>query len=265
MGIDYVIDRDCPVKEQLSTDGIVERIKARGRAEMVLNIVRDSGDHRTPSEITFQTMLQTPDGVEEKEVSVQELLDQAAVLDDLEPHCEGCPANALGHHFGCYNYISYPLQTAAEEWLMARLPAELTGTAGHLLTAAVRDLEIDGAPVAQMRQDETFFEERTPAHRRWGGLLSRNHFELTSDQLLQMMFAVGDLQPSHAAMVCLFLGVLPHDLEPEILRDSTALRQQLATAELERPEADDGTGGLLLFLHAMRVAATLECDLLVDF
>ena len=265
MGIDYVIDHSCPVKDELSTPGLVELIKARGWAEMVLSMVRDQGDTRDPAEITFRTLLQTPDGVEEKEVSVKELLDQAAALEDLERHCDGCPANALGHHFGCCGYLNYPIKATAEEWLMARLPADLNGTAGHLLSVAVQDLEIDGEPIAQMREDETFFEARKPARRRWGGLLARAHFELTSDQLLQMMFAVGDVQPSHGSMVCLFLGVLPHDIDPVELRDPTTLRQRLAAAELERPGAEDGTGGLLVFIHAMRVAAVLGDDLLVDY
>jgi hypothetical protein len=257
MGIDYVVERSCPLKDALSTPRMVELVKGRDRALSVLAMLRERGDTPDPASITFTSVLQTPDGIEEKEVSVQSLLDAAGELKAHEHHCTDCPANLLAEPCGCYGYVRYPIPAKAEQWLMALLPKDLGSTAGQLLRRAVADFSYDGEPMRELRQDATFLEDRQPVRQRWGG------WELTSDQLLQMMFCVGDVQPVHATLLALFLGLLPHNTDPAVLGDRTKLCQKLSTAEL--PPVSEESVDLLGFLRALVVAAVLDCEVLVDY
>src|SRR5262249_9510008 len=159
-----------------------------------------SGDTRPPGEITFQRHIHTPDGQRDvEEVSVQSLLDEAKELDQHAVHCEGCKANVFREPFGCYGRISYPIRAATEEWLLSRLPADLDSPAGQLLRRAVTDFQYDGGPFLRMRPDDVFFERHQPVRRIWE--TARGAWEITSDQVLEMLFGVGNLQPAHCLML----------------------------------------------------------------
>ncbi len=90
MAIDYVIDYRCYPKQELTAEGIQERLKGRARAEAVIDLFRRSGDQRPVSEIGFELARNTPDGPEETRViMVQDLLDRAETLAPYEHYCEG--------------------------------------------------------------------------------------------------------------------------------------------------------------------------------
>src|SRR5690606_23769631 len=110
MAIDYVIDLDCIPKQTLGTMGILERLKGRDRAHAIIQLYRQNGDNRPPSEMGFEMVRTAADGNEETQVIiVQHLLDSADELIPLEHHCDGCPANRTGDPFGCMGQISYPI------------------------------------------------------------------------------------------------------------------------------------------------------------
>jgi len=264
MGADYMIELECRPKQQLTADGIVAKLKARSQAEAVLEMARANGDRRPPSEITFTTVLMRPQGRTEAEVSVQALLDEAEALTACEAECRRCPARPDAEAFGCKGYVNYPVQAATEQWLMSRLPDTLDGIAGHLLKSAVKDLGWDGSYTANMRaQGDTFFESRTPITRKWGGLFSR--FVLTSDQLWQMMFGLGSLQPSHCGMVSLFLGLPSHqEMIGTAPPETTLALIQAEAARLIASGSGTQTATMARFVGAMAVAAALDVSLFID-
>src|SRR5258706_1560123 len=76
----------------------------------------------------------------------------------------------------------------------------------------------DGAPTAKLRAaGTTYFESRIPHGVRWQAE-DGSVIEISSDQLFQMMFMVGPLQPTHCMMIALFCGVIPHDTSVHALR-----------------------------------------------
>src|SRR5262249_8370605 len=147
-----------------------------------------------------------------------ELLEQARALEPERGHCAACPANGDSPGVGCYKSIPYPIPEEAEAWLLRLLPDDLSSTAGQLLQRAVADSVAAGATAAGMRDDgDTFFESRQALSVTWGE--GDGAFEIDSDQIFHMLFHVGHLGSTHALMVCLFFGVLPHDTELEALGD----------------------------------------------
>src|SRR5262249_37275996 len=102
----------------------------------------------------------------------------------------------------------------------------------------------------------TFFESDLPARVEWG------ETSLTADQLFQMLFLVGPLEPSHALMIALFLGVLPHDTPPRDLRDRKRRDRLLSQATV--PVEDARVQPVAEFLRSMALACTLDVRVLVD-
>lgn len=267
MGIDYVVDLGCTPKRELSTRELVSLIKSHGQAETVLSLARERGHTPSPADLRFSVVVTKPTGTETREVTAQELLDSAGPLHDLAHHCAGCPANledpAFPSGFGCYGHIPYPLSEETEAWLMALLPARLDCTAGEFLVRAVRDFGWDGSYAANLRgQGDVFFEGQEPCRRDWGGELA-----MSSDQLFDMLFGVGDLQPAHAAMLTLFLGLVPHDIDVDSLSAAFGEPARLRALFHACPipaEPESGTGGVHRFLGALRMAAALDVPLAID-
>ncbi len=262
MGIDFVLDHSCTPKRELGAENLVELCKAKSRAEAVLAMVRDQGDQRAPEAIEIEVMLQTPDGVEEQTVTVQELIERAAPLERLRSHCAGCPVNGDSPGYGCYRSIAYPIPEAAETWLLGLLPDDLDTTAGKLLVRAIEDFDWDGHHAAEMRaHGDTFFECREALAVRWGE--GEDEVQIDSDQLFHMLFHVGPVGSTHAFMVCLFFGIVPHDLDLDALTEPGARAAALAQAAVPQPPLE-ACEGLAQFLHALVTAARLDCDVLVD-
>lgn len=249
MGIDYVLDLDCAAKQQLSTEGIVQLVKARSRAEVMLAMARNNGDKRPPRLITFKVALNRNGRIETTDVSVQQLLDQAAPLDENRGGCAACPANRDNPNgYGCYRSIGYPLEPDTEAFLLARLPDKLESAAGFMFTSALRDFAWDGAQAADMRaQGDTFFRLREPLTRSWSSGL-----EVTSNQLFHMIFQVGHLGSSHSMMMCLFFGLLAMGDDEDVERESTV-----------SPETGNAEQ-MIEFLNTLAFAASEKLDVLID-
>ena len=262
MGIDYVLDLTCTPKQEIGTERLVALVKARSRADAVLAMVRQGGDERPTGELHFDVVLRTRDGSQRRSVSVQSLYDEAAALEPERGHCTACAINHAPDGFGCYLTVPYPISEAAEEWLMSRLPKTLTCTAGMFLRRAVKDFEWNGQHAATMRgEGETFFESRIPFGIRWGD--GDDRIELSSDQVFHMLFHVGHLSPTHCLMLCLFLGVLPHDLDAPILQAPGEIRKLLDAATVADPEVASAAP-LAQFVRALARAARHEVSILID-
>jgi hypothetical protein len=245
MGIDYIVDLDCKPKQALTVEKMVALVKGQNQASLMIEMARRDGDRRPPEQISFTRVIMRPEGPEEEEVSVGVLLKQVAELANHAPHCQGCKANLLGKPFGCYGSIPYPIPAAAEEWLMSLLAEDLKSPAGYLLRSAVKDFGYDGGMFLDMRPQDMFFERRSPVKRKWGSWFSG--WSLTSDQLLQMLFGLGNLQPAHCQMMCIILGMLQTEDAADPLPSPPEEAEPLAQA-----------------INAMALASQLEVNLLID-
>jgi hypothetical protein len=266
MAIDYVIDYDCVPKQSLGTEGILERIKGRARAENVIRLFREHGDNRPPSEMGFEFTRSLPDGTEETRViMVQDMLDQAAELDSLASYCEGCPANALGGPFGCMGQIQFPISSAAEAWLLDRLPGTEQPLMWLLLRQGVQEMGYDGASVKPLRANSTYFEERKLRGRDMGESV------FTADQAFQMLFLLGHIQPSHAGMLLLLFNAIPRDVEAnqivQIMNHTLTadeIAQQFPFQMKPDPNDDTTTAELKQFFYAVYRAWILNVRVLLD-
>jgi len=265
MAIDYIIDFDCVPKQTLGTEGIKERLKGLQRAQLIIQIYRDNGDDRPPSEMGFDFTRQTAEGEEETQlIVVQDLLDQGQDLEPLRHHCANCPANRLGRPYGCMSFIQYPISGQAESWLLDQLPSTNEPLVWLLLKQGVDNFQYDGQQIALLRQQsDTYFEDRRAAVRILG------EFDLNANQVFEMIFNVGDIIPNHAAMLLVFFNAVERsEMEAGDLMNMTPATEDLLRRypflHQNMPADDATTIEIKDFLHALYIAWALNVKLLVD-
>ncbi len=261
MAIDYLLGVPCEPHRQLGVERLVTLNRTRILARSALAHMREDGDARAPSEIEIQLTMRTTSGDSARGVTLQDLLEESRPLDEVASYCERCPAE-LPRSYACHRRIRYPIPERVEAWLMARLPTSLACTAGALLVRGLGEFGWDGAPTAKLRASgTTFFESRVPYGVRWEG--PDGVIEISSDQLFQMMFLVGNLAPTHCLMLALFTGVIPHDISLHDLKDAQGRMRALAASHVaSEPDAD--IEQFAAFLRSLAVAARLEIPILVD-
>lgn len=248
MGVDYVIDRTCGAKDRHTTDGLLAQLKARNVATAIAAHARAGGDQRPPEQIVATRVLRRPDGDVEVEVTLAQMLAEGAALDRDSAGCRGCPVSA-GEAFGCFGYIRYPIPGSAERWLLGRLADDLEAPTVRLLKRMIEDFKYDGAPSRRMRASPgMFFAEATAPRRTWGAkrLLRGYPFAVDTDQLFHAMFHVGSIEPTHGAMLCAIIGMIPLEAVPD--------RDRLAKAHLDLPD-DPAAAELGQFFVALATAA----------
>jgi hypothetical protein len=266
MAIDHVIDLDCVPKRALSSSGLLGRIKARNRAEAVIQLYRDHNDHRPPSEMGFELVRRTSDGQEETQtIVIQDLLDNAAELAPLAQHCVGCPANRTGESFGCFGFIGYPVSRAAELWLLKQLPGPEEPLIFLLLRQTVTEYVFRNENVAQMRGTPgIIFESSERFARRFEDV------QITTDQVFEMLFLNHVIEPAHAALLLLFFGAIPRDMDAETLMkltqpDSSATVERNTPFLLQPEDSDDESiTALKAFFMALHLTYRLNVSLSLD-
>jgi hypothetical protein len=265
MAIDYVIDYDCVPKRTLGTDGILERLKGEERAHSIIELYRQHGDDRTPKEMGFEMVRTAADGSEETQiVIVQHLLDSAKELSPLEHYCDGCPANRTGDPFGCMGRISYPLSPFGEAWLLNRLPEPTDTLVWLLLREGIMKFGYDGSTARGLREaGNTIFSERRTIQRELGEIT------VNSDQVFEMTFLLGHIQPNHAAILLLFFGALDRSLfeADQIMRIGTMPLDEREEYDFQitiSADDDQTTAELKQFLYALYLAWQLNVRLLLD-
>jgi hypothetical protein len=264
MAIDYIIAYPCFPKQTLTAEGILERLKGKERAETIIRLYREHGDDRTPREMGFEMVRAAADGSEETQIIiVQHLLDAADELIPLEPYCDDCPANRTGGPFGCMGHISYPLSPHGEAWLLSRLPEPTEPLVWLLLRQGIREFKYDGSLVKPLRAaGSPHFVAQRAAQRVIGEVT------VDSDQIFEMTFLLGHIQPNHAGILLLFFNAIHRNLEADQIMQigMLPLAERAEFDFLITVSADDDqtTAELKQFLYALYLAWQLDVALLLD-
>lgn len=266
MGIDYIIYYDCPPKQALTLEGLMGRLKGRDRAQAIIELYRNEGDQRPPSEMGFEMVRRLPDGTEEKEiVVVQNLLDAAQELVPWEERCTGCPANHLGVPFGCIGTINYPISIQGERWLLDQLPDGDQPLVYVLIQSAIREMRYTGHSAAKLRARlGVFFESDRVLTRDLGNI------QVTADQLFEMLFLSGPIHPAHGSMLLQFFGGIAQDLDADVMMgladppSQAWIDEHIPYVHVIAP-GDDGTILTLKgFFRALYAAYRLGVPVLLD-
>jgi hypothetical protein len=218
MAIDYLVDMDCPVKDELTKEGLVSMIKQRNYANAVMDVLKKEG--KPDEEIMkheFRVQRMTPGGIEEKPQKISDLLECTRHLDTLGAHCKTCyfGGNGIGHSdgnvepFGCLNGINYPISRKAEEWLadMAR-DAVAKGGSRLLVLNYILDNKVSGHEINKLRGRQGRFLELSKPLKvvLSNGLVGKKAVD--TDQIMCMLFGPPAVEPTQMVMLLLFAGAL---------------------------------------------------------
>lgn len=264
MAIDYVVDYKCYPKQELGTEGILERIKGRARAEAVIKLFRDNGDNRPVHEIGFELERVTASGENEtKVVMVQNMIDQADELLPYQHYCDGCPANISGQAFGCIGQIEYPISGRAELWMLNQLPVPIETLPWMLLRQGIREFKAAGEAVNSMRAEgQPFFQEKGVLVRQLGEMI------INTNQLFEMLFLLGHIKPSYGATLLMFFNIIRRDMSADEIMALAPSPEDVTERYpllLKPDEADDNsTQRFKTFFRAIYVAWVLNVRLLLD-
>jgi hypothetical protein len=264
MGVDYIIGYGCVPKEVFTSRGLLERAKAGERVKTITEFYQLHGDERKPEEMGFEFVYRNSEGEQETQlVQLDELIRRRAELDEYEHHCDGCPANRSGKPFGCMGTINYPISQQAEVWMLEQLPGP-EYPLPFLLLKQGPELGNTGQRAEGLRDEHpgVFFESATTL------LRSFPEMNVTGEQLFELLFLLGDIQPKRAVMILLFLGGVTRQLEADELMGMTPA---VPDAAEKYPfvlkhgiNDDDSTHDLIEFAKALHMAFLLDRDVLLD-
>lgn len=268
MAVDYLILKDCKVKEQLAPDQLVATIKDRNRAYQVRDMLANSGKSQVEIdnfEFTFQKL--TPNGIENSKHKIPDIVANTSILDTLSPICNDCPI-ANGKSFGCLGAVNYPISAKCEKWL-AKVASDSykKGEEYSLMITFILDKNVNGNITADSRnQGETFFELRKPAEI----ILSKGLFSkksINTNQILDMLFGYNVMQSTHMNhMLMLFGGIYLSETKPND-RPSTFNSEQnkYMYLGLDLPkDSDNSITNFYNLFHQMFLALTNGCDVSFD-
>jgi hypothetical protein len=280
VAIDYIINRECPAKETLGEEGIIHLVKSRTRGRAMVRMLLNEG-HSQEEALSTTLQLQTVRSDSEPEIretTVRQMLKESELLDDYTEHCRQCPVNML-ESFGCFQSVNYPLTAKAEHWLASR--AEAAGKAGlpdSILLDFIVDQNATGEYLARYRHDEDgrFFELRSPMEITYRKNLM-NKVTVTTDQILDMFFAVGRMESIHQQFLLLFSGGLSYQTDPPdmerlgkdfqagIVTDDEGRDRFMIYRMHNEPEDDDCIRQIKAFLRALFAAYCTGLAVTIDF
>lgn len=255
MALDYFGVFPCEVHSKINPINLLQMEKSRNRVYAILDLMRkdpNTDKSKPESEWIFKIAIKNADSVEEKNVRIADLLEEAAPLDELAKNCVKCPFNVRETDFGCGGAIHYPISEKAEEWLMSRLPNNLESSCGQLLSRAINDFNYDGEVINNARNRQEIYESNKPVERKWGSFFGKKT-KINSNQILHMTIAVGHIQPMHAKLLAYFTGFLGDDFSLINI-----------PSNVPSPTDDQTTAELKLFFMVAALAGTNDARLFID-
>jgi hypothetical protein len=264
MGVDFVIAQGCPPKEQFTTEGLLQRVKAADRAKVIREVYAKEKENRPADQMGFEMVYRRADGQQETTlIKISELDALASQLAGWEGHCQTCPANRGRGAFGCIGTVNYPISAQAEVWMLSRLP-NIAEPVPYLLLQQGPQMGNTGARAEDLRDQHpgVFFESASPLKREY------DEMDVTGEQLFELLFLLGPIPPKRAVMILLFMGAIRRDMDADTLMKLSPA--QLAYRErypflLEATAADDSSiRELKAFFQALYTAWLLDREVWLD-
>jgi len=268
MPIRHYIDIDCPPRAAIGGEELVALLARWERAESIRAKFSEQYGTADESKMRFREKVTNAEGeVEKRELSVADLREECAALEEHAHHCRACPASLSGAPYSCTAAESFPISGAAEAWLVGQLPPAGSRALELFLDAALEHGYGENPRLIGWRQ-AGFLESPEPTKADRAGL------EVTSAQVIEELFLVGDLMPQHLLGVMLHLGAMRASdgrTGDELLAlienvDAAASAEEAPTIDFgigPDPADDESTRELKQFLFAGFRAFSLQAPLAI--
>ncbi|MGE0872459.1 MAG: hypothetical protein AB7P03_28145 [Kofleriaceae bacterium] len=269
MGVDYFVNRPCPLQRAQTATGFLQTMMHRRQCKVVTASELYLGEQlvqlRGGRSLELAPVQPDPPMIATSATAAQSSAQLTAIERRLAPwakHCDGCPTRVHDEPFGCYGYISYPIQPATEHWLVSRALA--MGPAALIAVQMLDRLGVTGAQVAQLRTRDSMFSSREPVVAGWK-MADGEFWPLTSDLLIELALFPAEARAQVFVPAAVLLGlVAATDATADALRSWVSFPRTLV-ARLIVPAADaSASGGFIPYLRAIVLAARSNAALIVD-
>lgn len=235
MAIEFILGDECPVKNCLSVDGMLDLLKKRNMAQSAIKTLVDSGmPYEKALDFTFTFNRIVPGGQESQERTVSELLNEVKKLEELSSHCGRCNL-PFGKEFGCYFCINLPISLKAEKWLldMAMRSIENEDDASRMVVDFIIDQEVTGDRFQELRVDQsgTFLESKEAPEFLYDQKRSVKRY-INTNQLLEVLFMESVIERSQQMAFLYFTGCF------KILRERPDTKMYRRIVELENSKGE---------------------------
>jgi hypothetical protein len=276
MAIEYWLEMDCPVREQLTVPRFKDMLKRRLIAIGMLDRFIEQGMPKSEAlgQVWRRGLISQAGKEIIEEFGVGPVLEETRILDVLVDNCKKCPAN-FGEGYGCYNLVNFPISAYAEHWLaaVAQAAGERKDTA-NIPIRVILDRKLKGEPFARMRRklrSRAFELTEAPLIRFEKGPFKGR--TVSTDQVLDVLFLSREIKGSFLQVLAQFSGGLViQDKEPRegefqmayALADLKGNEKWLVFNLYDEETDDQPTSQLKRFFHVVFKAAELEKTISVD-
>jgi len=208
MAIDYVLKFPCEVRKNVPEAKFVALVGYMSLAQFAVAEIRKSNPEAAMETILDKYEVQVnqtgPDGIAKQvPMTIGQLVALAQPIGQYRAQCAECRANIADRPFGCIAKINYPIRKESEQWLLSRLPADVTDPNLSMLFRFLSDLGINGQPVDAMRP--SLCELKEPVVRRWESPAGQR--QVTSSQIIHMLAFGGSIGAQQATLYTKLLGL----------------------------------------------------------
>ncbi len=268
MAIRYYIDLNCKPRTEIGESELLTLLTRWELAQSVRDQFKEKYNTTDEAKMRFRERVVDPNGeIEKRETSVADIRRECEALGKYSDHCDNCPANLDKTAYSCHQKIGFPLSARAEQWLVDQVAP--TGSRGaELFIEACSQNDYGSAPLFANWRKAGFLEGKETVKGDRGGLL------VSSDQVLNELFLVGDIMPNHALGIFVHLQALVSsdnrtgddliDLIENI--DNSQSAEDAPTIDFNiKPEADDDESirEIKQFLFALFRAFSLQTPLAI--
>lgn len=188
MGIDYIINRSCPVKEEFGYEETFNMIKTKAQFDFLRQNIGQPEYPKlnTFSNIRFQIL---KDGqFDVKMATLKDIDHELAAFRKISWHCDACPANLAGCPGGCWGYIAYPIRPFVESFLIWTveylIDLEVNKPSGMLIKYVIEN-NLKSDVFKKLRKNGSV-ELNKPLEYSWGKMLNKK--KVDTGQILEMLF-----------------------------------------------------------------------------
>lgn len=279
MAADYILDKDCPVKRAVGSDGLVRLLKQEGYAWFYLEtyMQREGMTKEQALEQEMQVVVQRPEGDTLKKTTVREALNEVQVLAGLSQHCKSCPVS-MGENFGCSQSINYPISEKCEQWLASLVQKKVD--AGVDNSPIMRVLINGNVPSQRYAELRKTFAGKILAGAKAVEIVYKKGFlskkSVNTDQLFQLLIGHPEL-PADLARALGELGgemkavhVIEGDashLDEQFIQDTLTGKVKPTRWEFKPEPGDNNDRGITQFqryFHALALAGAENVSVKLD-
>ncbi len=237
MGIEYILDCDCALRQEYGLDGMTEMFKHKNRVDTLYDIIKQTEPDKDINEVTYVHEKQTGGQTVRVTENLGEMKKKTDAFTEKLKVCSDCPCNLVLRHgethegMGCYRAISYPIDAIAENilvragrWIVAN-PGKMPYA--DLFIKFIEEKKITGKSIENLRKSNAphpFFELKNAPGFSYGKMFRKS--KINTNQMWAVL-TTPRIPHSYSPMLFEFLEAFAL-----VMNDESNFRSSNTTLEL---------------------------------